>query len=105
MSREVLDNILKFVVRTGKIVIGFNQTLKHVKWGKVKYIIISSNAPESLRSDIEHYAKLSGIPIISYPGTNRELGTVLGKPFSVAFAGIIDLGQVSEDSLKPFVKM
>jgi ribosomal protein L30E len=43
--------------------------------------------------------------VLEYPGTNRDLGALLGKPYSIAFLGIIDLGQVSEDMLKTFLKM
>jgi large subunit ribosomal protein L30e len=87
------------------VIIGFNQTLKYVKLGKLRYIVTTSNAPESMKSDILYYARLSGVPVLEYPGTNRDLGALLGKPYSIAFLGIIDLGQVSEDMLKTFLKM
>jgi large subunit ribosomal protein L30e len=103
-SQQSIDNIIRHVVRTGKVVIGFNQTLKYSKLGKLKFVVVVSNAPEAMRDDIVYYAKLSGIPIVEYPGTNRDLGALLGKPFSVAFLGIVDLGQVSENMLRPFLR-
>jgi large subunit ribosomal protein L30e len=103
--RESIDNIIRYIARTGKVVEGFNQTLKYIKLGKLKYVVVASNAPEEMENDVLYYAKLSGIPVVEYPGTNRDLGTLIGKPFSVAFLGVIDLGQVSEDMLKPFIKM
>jgi len=105
LSKESLDNILRYVVRTGKVVIGFNQTLKYTKLAKLRCVVIASNAPETMKSDVMYYAKLSKLPVIEYPGTNRDLGALIGKPFSVAFLGILDLGQVPEDALKPFIKM
>ena len=93
-SLPSLETVLKHVVRTGKVIIGSRKTLKYVKLGKVKVVVAASNLPPDLRSDLEYYAKLSNIPIIYFPGTNRDLGTVIGKPFSVAMMGILDPGQV-----------
>ncbi|ADM28048.1 LSU ribosomal protein L30E [Ignisphaera aggregans DSM 17230] len=104
MASQSIDNILRFVVRTGKIVIGSKNTIKLLKLGALKYVVISSNVPENIRQDIEYYSKLSNIPIIVFPGTNRELGTVLGKPFSVAVMGIIDPGQITPEILNRFIK-
>ncbi|MDK6028540.1 50S ribosomal protein L30e [Ignisphaera sp. 4213-co] len=103
-DQQSLDNLLKYVARTGKIVIGFNETLRYVKTGRVRFIVIASNIPESMKSDIEYYAKLSNVGIIEYPGSNRDLGTLLGKPFSISTLGIVETGQVSENALKAFVK-
>ncbi|MEM1542114.1 MAG: 50S ribosomal protein L30e [Ignisphaera sp.] len=94
-----MDNVIKFVVRTGKIVIGFKKTLKLIKLGKVRYVVITSNTPEDIRSDIVHYASLSSVNIISFTGTNKELGSVIGKPFAVSVLGIIDTGQVPPEML------
>ncbi|MEM0026338.1 MAG: 50S ribosomal protein L30e [Ignisphaera sp.] len=102
-AQQSLDNILRFVARTGKIVVGFKETLKNVKMGRLKFVVITSNIPEAMKNDLEYYAKLSNIEVIVYPGTNRDLGALLGKPFSVSTLGIIDTGQVSEEALRSFV--
>uniref|UniRef100_A0A7C4H5F8 Large ribosomal subunit protein eL30 n=1 Tax=Ignisphaera aggregans TaxID=334771 RepID=A0A7C4H5F8_9CREN len=94
-----MDNVIKFVVRTGKIVIGFRKTLKLIKLGKVRYVVIASNIPEDIRFDIMYYASLSGVNVILFTGTNKELGSVIGKPFAVAVLGIIDTGQVPPEVL------
>ncbi len=104
MSAQSIDNILRFIVRTGKIVIGSKNTIKLLKLGSLKYVVISSNVAENIRQDVEYYSRLSNIPIIVFPGSNRELGTILGKPFSVAVMGIIDLGQVTPEILNRFIK-
>jgi len=104
MASQTIDNILRFVVRTGKVVIGSKRTIKLLKLGALKYVVIASNVPENIRQDIEYYSKLSNIPIIVFPGTNRELGAALGKPFSVAAMGIIDPGQITPEILNRFIK-
>ncbi len=99
-----LDVVLKHVVRTGKVVIGSRKTLKYVKLGRVKAVVAASNLPRDLKEDLEYYASLSGIPIIVFPGTNYDLGTAIGKPFSVAMMGILDPGQVPMELLLLYAK-
>ncbi len=99
MSLPPLEVVLRRVASTGQIIVGSRKTLKYVKLGKVKVVVAASNLPRHLAEDLEYYAKLSNIPIIRFPGTNVELGTVIGKPFSVAMFGIIDPGQVPLDLL------
>lgn len=95
---------MRYVARSGTITIGLNETMKKVKLGQLKFIVIASNAPENVRKDVVYYAKLSNIPIIEFPGSNKDLGTLIGKPFSVALIGIIDPGQVSAEMLIKYAK-
>jgi len=95
---------LKYVARSGKIIIGSNSTLKKAKLGQLKFIVIASNAPENLKNDATYYAKLSNIPIIEFSGTNKDLGTLLGKPFPATLVGIIDTGQVPVDLLTKYAR-
>lgn len=99
-----LDNIIRTIIRTGKVVLGSKRSIKLVKLGKAKAVVIASNVSPNIRSDIEYYAKLSQIPIIEYPGTNMELGAICGKPFSVAVLTILDLGSVPMESLLMFTE-
>ncbi len=80
-------------IKTGEVVLGSKRTIKLVLHGKAKLVVIAENAPPELKRDIEYYAKLSGIPVYRFKGTNYELGTLVGKPFSVAMLAIIDPGQ------------
>ncbi len=84
---------LQMAIKTGEVVLGSKKTLKLVLHGKAKLVVIAANAPPELKRDIEYYAKLSNIPVYKFPGTNIELGTLAGKPFSVAAMAIVDPGQ------------
>lgn len=95
---------MRYVARSGKIIVGFNNTIKKAKLGQLKFIVMASNAPESIRKDVAYYAKLSSIPIIEFPGSNKDLGTLIGKPFAVTLMGIVDPGQVSIDILIKYAK-
>lgn len=95
---------MRHVARSGKIVVGSNEIIKKAKLGQLKFIVIASNAPENIKKDITYYAKLSNIPIIEFPGSNKDLGALIGKPFSVTLMGILDLGQVSTEILVKYAK-
>jgi len=88
-----LEREIRTAMRTGKIVIGSKQTLKLVRFGKAKLVIIASNAPEEYRDDILRYAKLSNTPIYIFPGNSWELGAICGKPFMVAALSVVDPGE------------
>lgn len=84
---------LQTCVKTGEIVVGSKRTKKLLLHGKAKLIIVASNAPPDLKKDLSYYAKLSNIPVYVFPGTNMELGTLIGKPFGVSALAVIDPGQ------------
>jgi len=88
-----LEREVRTAIRTGKVVIGAKKTLKLVRFGKAKLVILASNAPEAYRDDIIRYAKLSGIPVYTYPGNSWDLGAMCGKPFMVSALSIIDPGE------------
>lgn len=95
MSTVQVTDIEKELVnalKTGKVVLGSRKTLRYVKTGKAKAVIVAANAPPELRNDILYYAELSGVPVYVYPGTSVELGAICGKPFTVASLAILDPG-------------
>jgi ribosomal protein L30E len=47
------------VTKSGKYVLGYKQTLKTLRNGKAKLVIISSNTPTLRKSEIEYYAMLA----------------------------------------------
>ena len=95
---------LRTLLRTGKVVLGTRRTLKMLKLGKVKGVIIASTLRQDLKEDIIYYAKLSGIPYYEYKGSAVELGTLCGKPFIVSTIGIIDEGESKILEFKEEVK-
>jgi large subunit ribosomal protein L30e len=84
---------LQMAIKTGEVVFGSKSTIKLALHGKAKLIVVAENAPPEIKSDITYYAKLSGIPVYVFKGTSVELGTIVGKPFSVAALSVVDPGQ------------
>jgi large subunit ribosomal protein L30e len=79
---------IKEAMESKKLVIGSNRTLKELKSGKVKFVIIAGNCPKSIMEDVKHNAKLSKVEINEFSGNGVELGTLCKKPFLAAVVSI-----------------
>ncbi|PVU99862.1 hypothetical protein BB559_000335 [Furculomyces boomerangus] len=89
---ENINSRLNLVMRSGKYSIGYNSTMKSLRSGKSKLILISGNCPPLRKSEIEYYAMLSKTSVFHYNGNNIDLGTACGKYFRVGVLSITDAG-------------
>ena len=87
-----VDRGIRVAVETGNVTLGSQKSIQGLKLGKGKLIIIAQNCPRDIREDVMHYSKLSEIPVYDYQGTSVDLGSVCGKPFTVATLTIKDPG-------------
>ncbi len=87
-----INKTIATTVRTGKVLFGVNDAVRNAKVGKAKLIIVAANCPQEIRGDIEHYCRLSHVPILIYEGTSIELGAVCRKPFVVSALTIREPG-------------
>lgn len=83
---------IRRAVETGKVILGSRQTLRLLKLGKGKLVIVASNCPKELKEAAEYYCKLTGIKLYSFPGSSVELGVVVGKPYPVSLMTVIEPG-------------
>ena len=81
-------------MKSGKYHLGFRQTIKDLRNGKAKLIILANNIPAIRRSEIEYYAMLAKTGVHHYTGNNIELGTACGKYFRVCTLAITDPGKL-----------
>ncbi|MGC9010044.1 MAG: 50S ribosomal protein L30e [Sulfolobales archaeon] len=95
-----IDEVLREIIKTGKVVIGFRKTIKYVKTGRLKAVVVARNIPREMFSEIIYNAKLSEIPAIIYEGGSMDLGASIGRPFPVSSIGIIDPGTVSIERIR-----
>jgi large subunit ribosomal protein L30e len=56
-------------MKSGKYTLGYKSTLKSLRQGKAKLIIISSNCPPLRKSEIEYYAMLAKTGVHHYTGS------------------------------------
>ncbi len=97
-----LGKAIRIAVDTGKVALGADGTLKRAMHGDAKLVILSSNCPAERKMDLEHYSKLSNVPVVEFIGSSVELGVACGKPFPVSAMSVIDEG--NSDILKAVQK-
>ncbi|MBI5253083.1 MAG: 50S ribosomal protein L30e [Euryarchaeota archaeon] len=86
---------IRAAVDTGKVTLGERETLKAVRNGDVKLVIMASNCPPALREELVRCTRISGVHVYEYPGSSLELGSVCGKPFVVSMLGVVEAGDSS----------
>ncbi|MBU7015608.1 MAG: 50S ribosomal protein L30e [Theionarchaea archaeon] len=84
---------IRKATETGRVLFGTEQSLKSVKTGEAKLVIMASNVPERTKEDLEYYCSLTHIPVHHYEGTSIDLGTLCGKPFVISVLTVIQPGE------------
>jgi large subunit ribosomal protein L30e len=79
-----VDKAIATTVKTGKVTFGANNAVKSAKMGRGKLILLASNCPRNVVDDVTHYAKLSGVPLVTYKGSSLDLGLICGRPFMIS---------------------
>jgi len=78
-----IDKSLIAAIKTGKVAIGTNKSLKLAKTGKAKLLILAKNCPSTIYERMKFYANLANIPLYVYSGSNKSLGAACGKSFGI----------------------
>merc|ERR1712167_15281 len=78
---ESINSRLALVMKSGEYTLGYKSTLKSLRQGKAKLVIISNNCPPFRKSEIEYYAMLAKTGVHHYTGNNIDLGTACGEYF------------------------
>ena len=91
-AEQNINAKINLVVKSGKFKIGYKNTIKTLRAGQSKLILISNNCPAIRRTELEYYAVLAKSDVHHFDGNNVELGTALGKLFAVSAMVITDPG-------------
>ena len=81
-----LNRALRTAAKTGEVQFGIAQAKKAIETSQGKLIVIASNCPAP------ELKEQTAIPVVEFPGNNRELGAACGKPFSVSVVTVISPG-------------
>ncbi len=84
---------IRKAAETGKILYGTEQSLKAIRTGEAKLVIVASNTDEKTIRDIQYYCGLSDIRVHNLDGSSGELGTLCGKPFVISVVTVISPGE------------
>jgi large subunit ribosomal protein L30e len=85
-----MNKSLRQVVQTGEVHFGVRQARKALKDRTAQLIVVPENIPENTLDELRSFSK---VPLVRFAGTNFELGTVCGKPFSVSALTVIEAGE------------
>ena len=66
---ESINSRLALVMKSGKYTLGYKSTLKTLRSGKSKLVIICNNCPPLRKSEIEYYAMLAKTHVHHYTGS------------------------------------
>ncbi|KAK2744480.1 60S ribosomal protein L30 [Onygenales sp. PD_40] len=91
-NAENINSRLALVMKSGKVTLGYKSTLKALRSGKAKLVIIAGNTPPLRKSELEYYSMLSKTSVHHFSGNNIELGTACGKLFRCSTMAILDAG-------------
>ena len=102
---DSIGSKLPLVMKSGKYTLGFKTTLKTLRAGKAKLVILANNLPALRMSEIEYYAMLSKTQVIHFGGEPRgchRLGGGRGRRAQAA-GGLARASAVRAASLHSFV--
>jgi len=91
-AADSINSRLALVIKSGKYNLGISTTMKTLRQGKAKLILIANNCPALRKSELEYYAMLAKTGVHHFSGDNSELGTACGKYFRVSCMSITDPG-------------
>ncbi|XP_044095965.1 60S ribosomal protein L30-like [Neovison vison] len=98
MSLESINSRLQVIMKGGKYMLGYKQTLKMIRHGKEKLVILANNCPALRKSETEFYTMLAKTGVHHYSGNKIKLGTACGKYYRVHRLAFIDPGD--SDSIR-----
>ncbi|KAL4812344.1 50S ribosomal protein L30e-like protein [Aspergillus spinulosporus] len=89
---DTISSRLALVMKSGKVTLGYKTTIKTLRSGKAKLVIIAANTPPLRKSELEYYAMLAKTPVHHFSGNNIELGTACGRLYRCSTMAILDAG-------------
>ncbi|HIG96462.1 TPA: 50S ribosomal protein L30 [Candidatus Woesearchaeota archaeon] len=78
----------KKLIKTNKVCLGAEETIKHLKRGELNKVFVTSNCQQQLVDDISYYAGLGEVEVVVLDIPNDELGILCKKPFAISVLGV-----------------
>ena len=91
-KEDGLNSQLTLVIKSGKFALGFKNTMRAIRNGDSRAIVLSSNLPLLRRAQIQYLCMVGRIKIIEYNGTNTDLGSACGKLFRLSCLSVNEAG-------------
>ena len=86
----ILTEEIQNAVKTKTIAIGFRDSIKTIKNGKFKVVVVSNNIPQEMKKELESSLKSGKDKVEVFNGSSKDLGVFCGKPFPISTLVIRD---------------
>ena len=86
MSDDLIE--IKRLLKTDKLVIGKEETIKRLKTTGLEKVYTAKNCPADVQEDLAHYAEMVKVPLIVLSLANDELGDLCKKSFFISVLGV-----------------
>ena len=87
-----INKEIRQAVDTGKVILGTDKSLRVIKLGQAKLVIVTSNCPSGVLTDIKRYSGLANTPVHIFEGDSAKLGVACGKTFLVSVLTVFEPG-------------
>ncbi|KAJ5182679.1 hypothetical protein N7492_000295 [Penicillium capsulatum] len=91
-SGDTFASRLALVMKSGKVTMGTKSTMKALRSGQAKLVLIAANCPPLAKSELEYYSMLAKTAVHHFHGNNIALGTACGKLYRCSAMAVLDLG-------------
>jgi large subunit ribosomal protein L30e len=79
-----LEEDIQNANKANRIVLGYRRSKKYIRMNDAEMVVLAKNAPEKIKKQIEHDAKIAEIKVETFGGGSKELGVLCGKPYPVS---------------------
>ncbi|MDD3574442.1 50S ribosomal protein L30e [Methanospirillum sp.] len=80
---------LRRAIKTGKVILGQNETKESINKGSAKLVVVAANCPSEFSS---YLSGKDDVKTYTYEGSGVQLGRACGKPFIVSALAIEESG-------------
>ena len=91
-KEDGLNTQLTLVIKSGKYSLGFKNTMRAIRNGEARAVVLSSNLPLLRRAQIQYLCMVGKIKMIHFPGPNTDLGSACGKLFRLSCLSVNEPG-------------
>lgn len=75
---------IQSALKAGRVIIGYNESIKFIKTNKPNLIVIADNIPEDRKEIVERDASAGGVEVKIFEGDSTQLGLICGKSFPIS---------------------
>lgn len=75
---------LKKALKEKNLVFGTKATIRNLRQGKTKHILLSANCPQEVKEELKRYAKLNSAELTELDLPDKEIGMACKKRFSIS---------------------